>query len=142
MKFFNRLHILIYQISKGKRLGTVAGMPVLVLHTVGRTSGKARHVPLTYFSYEDNYVIIASNGGSNKHPGWFLNLKSVTKSEIEVSGELIQVGVKVASIEEKRKLWSLLISKASMYNNYQRKTTRDIPMVLLNKINPSQSEFS
>src|SRR5215212_11519731 len=84
-------HVFIYRLTSGKVLGKLGNNPILLLDTVGRKSGKHRTTPLMYIRDGKNYVITASNGGADAHPGWYFNLKSNPKTTIQVLGEKMTV---------------------------------------------------
>jgi F420H(2)-dependent quinone reductase len=126
-----RAHVAVYRLSHGKIAGTRSGAPVLLLHHTGRKSGNERVSPLIYIADGDDLVVVASKGGSHKHPAWFLNLREMTETEVEVGGERRRVKVRVASAEEKERLWPRAVEVYGDYANYQRRTGRDIPLVIL-----------
>jgi F420H(2)-dependent quinone reductase len=128
---FARLQIFLYRRSGGKTMGIVRGMPVLLLTSIGRKTGKQRVTPVMYIQYGDNYVITASNAGFDANPGWFLNLQANPQTTIEVGGKTISVMARKASPEEKGRLWAELVKQAPFFEDYQKKATRDIPMVIL-----------
>jgi deazaflavin-dependent oxidoreductase (nitroreductase family) len=107
------------------------GMPILLLNTVGRKSGKSRTTPLMYFRDGDYYVISASNNGRDKHPSWFHNLKNSSQVEIEIPGKRLIVSPTIATKEEHTRLWSQLVAQAPFFDGYRKSTTRPIPLVLL-----------
>ena len=88
---FARLQILLYRRSGGKAMGFVRGMPVLLLTSIGRKTGQQRVTPVMYIRDGDNYVVTASNAGSDKHPSWFLNLQAKPQTRIEVGAKTISV---------------------------------------------------
>ncbi len=130
-KLLMGLHIFIYRQSKGRQAGFMRGMPVLLLTTIGRKSGKQRTVPIMYLRDSENYVVIASNGGRDSFPAWFLNLKSHPQVTIEVDGVSRTATAEQANPEEKQRLWPQLVEKAAFFEEYRKKTTRDIPMVIV-----------
>lgn len=112
-------------------MAIMRGMPILLLYSVGRKTGKKRTTPLMYIRDDDRYVIIASNNGSDQHPAWFHNIKNANQVEIEVPGKRFKVTPTIATGAEKERLWPQLIEKAPFYDNYRKGTHRNIPMVLL-----------
>ncbi len=130
-KQFMRLQVFMYRRSGGKMMGHLRGMPLLLLTTTGRKTGKQRVTPLMYIRDGANYVITASNMGEDKHPAWFVNLQSNPQTTIEVDGKTSGVRAQQASPEEKARLWAQLVKQAPFFEGYQQKTTRDIPMVIL-----------
>ena len=129
-----RLQIYMYRRSGGKRMGHVRGMPLLLLTTIGRKTGEQRVTPVMYIRDGDNYVITASNSGADKHPNWFLNLKANPRTTIEVGSMTVSVTARQASPEEKAGLWAQLVAQAPFFEDYTKKTTRNIPMVILQPI--------
>ena len=134
LRQFMRFQVYMYRRSGGKRMGHLRGMPVLLLTTVGRKTGKERVTPVMYIRDGDNYVVTASNNGRDKQPSWLLNLKAHPQTKIEVDGITRSVMAQQASVEEKGRLWPQLVERAPFFEGYQRSTKRDIPMVILRQI--------
>jgi deazaflavin-dependent oxidoreductase (nitroreductase family) len=126
-----RAHVVAYQLSRGKLGGKYRGAPVLLLHHTGRKSGKQRVSPLLYLSDGDDLVVVGSKGGSHKHPAWFLNLREMPETTVEVGGEKRPVKVQVASPERREKLWPRMVELYPDYAQYQARTERQIPLVIL-----------
>jgi deazaflavin-dependent oxidoreductase (nitroreductase family) len=133
VKFSMRMQIALFRLTKGRALSTLRGMPVLLLTTVGRKTGKRRTTPLMYIRDGDSYVVTASNSGSDKHPGWFHNLRASPQAQIEVPGMRLDVAASIATQAERDRLWPQLVAKAPFYDAYQHATTRPIPMVVLRR---------
>jgi deazaflavin-dependent oxidoreductase (nitroreductase family) len=125
------MHIFLYRSTRGAIGGRMLNSPVLLLNTQGRKTGKRWTVPLLYLADGDNLVLVASNGGVPKHPGWYLNLQANPDVEIEIMGARKQVTARTATPEEKRRLWPLVTAMYPGYAQYQTITDRDIPLVLL-----------
>jgi deazaflavin-dependent oxidoreductase (nitroreductase family) len=130
---FMRLVVWLYRRSGGRIGGTMRGAPVLLLTSTGRRSGRPWTNPLIYQPDGDRFVIIASNGGAPRHPAWWLNLRSTPEATIEVGKESIPVKATRVSGAERDRLWALMLKAYSGYANYQRKTTRKIPVILLER---------
>lgn len=113
-------------------------LSVLLLTTTGRKSGKMRTVPLGYLRDGSDYVIIASYAGLPQNPAWYLNLKSHPEATIQVKRQHIQVRAETANPEKRRELWARLIEVAPGYANYQKRTTREIPVVILHPIDEKE----
>jgi deazaflavin-dependent oxidoreductase (nitroreductase family) len=128
------LHAGIYRLSGGVVLGRVAGMPVLILYSVGGKTGKKRTTPLTYLQDGEAYVITASMGGAPNNPGWYHNLKNNPQTIIQIKGETLPVIAEEASPVDRQRLWAELTAIASIYEAYQQKTSRQIPMIILRPI--------
>jgi len=129
--------VFMYRLTGGGIGGKMQTMPVLLLSTIGRKSGKPRTVPLTYLRDGSAYVITASYGGLPRNPAWFLNLESHPEATIQVKKRQMQVKTETANPEKKRELWARLMEVAPGYANYQKRTTRDIPMVILHPVEES-----
>jgi deazaflavin-dependent oxidoreductase (nitroreductase family) len=102
-----------------------------LLNSTGRKTGRKRTTPVGYIRDGDCYVITASNGGAARHPAWFYNLQSNPQTTIEVMGETLAMVAQVATPEEKKRLWAELIKTAPGFEQYQKRTTREIPMIIL-----------
>ena len=129
----NTAHRVLLKVSFGK-LGWKAGsMPVLELTTIGRKSGQARAVMLTSPIQDgDTVVIVASKGGEDTHPAWYLNLVANPDVEVALAGAAKRpYAARVADAEERAELWPRVTSSYDNYAGYQRKTDREIPLVLL-----------
>lgn len=126
-----RAHVAAYQLSRGKVGGSYRGAPVLLLHHTGRKSGKERVIPLLYLTDGDDLVVVGSKGGSHKHPAWFLNLREMPETTVEVGGEKRRVRVRVATPTEREDLWPRVVDLYADYGNYQARTEREIPLAIL-----------
>ena len=129
MKAGIRLHTWLLRKSKGKRFNM--GGTVLVLTSVGARSGKQRVNPLMYLSHDEGYIIAASAAGSDKHPGWYFNLKKNPDTEIELDGEAIPVRARLADGEERDELYKRFEEFDKRFAAYQEKTSRTIPVFVL-----------
>ena len=126
------LHRQIFTATKGRIGGKAFGMPVLKLSTIGRRSGAVRTTMLTSPVQEgEDVIIIASYGGDNRHPTWFLNLRDNPEVEITMQGRTRKMKARIATPEEKEALWPRVTAKYKGYAAYQRRTDRDIPVVIL-----------
>lgn len=136
LKAMNSLHQAVLKLTGG-RLGWRAGpMPVLELTTTGRKSGRPRTVLLTSPVQEgDTVVIVASRGGDDHHPAWFLNLRDHPEVEITFAGKPKQrMHARIATPEERAELWPRVTATYKGYAGYQKKTEREIPLVLLEPV--------
>jgi deazaflavin-dependent oxidoreductase (nitroreductase family) len=106
-------------------------MPVLLLTTTGRRSGKARTTPLTFFRDGTDLVVIASNGGADRAPDWSLNLRQTPRAVVEIGTDKSVVNARAASEQERERLWVVVTATYAGYARYQERTTRRIPIVLL-----------
>ncbi len=136
LKTMNAVHRGLLAVSFG-RIGWDAGsMPVLRLTTTGRKSGRPRSVMLTSPCRDgESIVIVASKGGEDEHPAWYLNLVAHPQVQVETKGRAARTMVaRVADAEERARLWPLVTAKYKNYAGYQRKTEREIPLVLLDPV--------
>ena len=133
LKVMNAVHKVVLKLSFGKLGGNLLGMPVFELTTTGRKSGQPRKVMLTApYQEGDTYVIVASKGGNDEHPAWFLNLRDDPKVQIAFPGEDPQpMTARIADDAERERLWPLIVEDHDNYAGYQRKTDREIPVVVL-----------
>jgi F420H(2)-dependent quinone reductase len=112
----------------------VGGVDILLLDHVGRKSGKRRTSPLLYIADGDDLVIVASKGGSAKHPLWWLNLRANPETTVQVGGERRRVRAREATDAERERLWPRLTKVWPDYDRYQRRTERKIPVVILERV--------
>jgi F420H(2)-dependent quinone reductase len=127
-----RANVLLLRASRGRLGGRMGRMGILVLHHVGRRSGKRRETPLNFLEDGGRLVVIASKGGVDAHPAWFHNLVAHPEAEAELpGGERRAVRARVASGEERERLWSLAVAAYRPYADYQSHTEREIPVVVL-----------
>jgi len=127
-KSVNVLHRAVMRLGIGKK---GYGMPVVELHTTGRKSGLDRTTVLTSpLQYDGTWIVIASKGGNERNPEWYLNLVANPDVEIHVDGEVHKLRARTATPEEKAELWPKILVAYKGYGNYQKRTTRDIPVVI------------
>jgi deazaflavin-dependent oxidoreductase (nitroreductase family) len=126
-----RSHRAVYRLSGGRLLGRVAGMPVLLLTTTGRRTGRARTTPLTYFELGDELAIVGSNGGEDSPPRWWLNLQAEPRATITIGRRSEHVTARAATEEEHAQIWPVITATFRAYGDYAGRTTRPIPVVLL-----------
>jgi F420H(2)-dependent quinone reductase len=129
--FAMKVHVSFYRLTGGAIGGKLAGRPMLLLTTLGRKSGLERITPILYFSDGNRYILIASNGGAPKHPQWFLNLLAQPEAKAQIKQDILNVIATQADPEERQRLWSLVTAKYQNFADYQKKTTREIPVVIL-----------
>lgn len=112
----------------------MVGAPVLLLTTTGRKSGREHTVPLFYLKEGEDMVVVGSNGGTASHPAWWLNLKANPGATIEVGGRKVRVRAHEASPEEKERLWPKFVEMYGGYEDYRRRTGREIPVIFLHPV--------
>ena len=130
-RVLGRVHGRLYRLTGGKVGGWIAGMPVLLLTTSGRKSGRMRTQPLTYAPTDGGYAVIASKGGAPQHPLWYLNLRASPLAEVRVGRETHTVRARDAEGEERERLWRGLADVYPGYDRYASKAGRHIPVVVL-----------
>lgn len=129
------LHRRVFTASGGRLLGRVAGMPVVMLATTGRRSGKRRTTMLTSPVHDgERVVLVASFGGDDRHPTWFLNLREHPEVEVTMLGRRRRMRARVATDEEKAELWPRVTAAFRAYGAYRHRTERDIPLVILERV--------
>ena len=128
----NVVHRTILTASKGRIGGTGFGMPVVILTTTGRKSGKKRTTMLTTPIHDDDKVVlVASYGGDDRNPSWLLNLRDNPDVELELKGKKRAMRAHVASADERATLWPQVVKSYKGYGQYQTRTDREIPLVIL-----------
>jgi deazaflavin-dependent oxidoreductase (nitroreductase family) len=124
-------HIQRYVASDGANGHEWRGAPTLLLTTQGRKTGQWHRTALIYGRDGDHYVLVASRGGNPNHPSWYLNLSANPDVEVQVNAEKFRARAHTASPEEKARLWPIMTKIWPAYNDYQGKTEREIPVVVL-----------
>lgn len=135
LKTGNAVHRVILGITRGRVGWRLGSMPVLELTTIGRKSGVSRSVMLTSPLQENNgIVVVASRGGDDQHPAWFLNLRDNPQVEVAYMGKpKRKMTARIATDVERQRMWPLVTASYKGYAGYQTKTTREIPLVILNE---------
>ena len=134
VKVMSKANVWAYRATGGRVGGRfLRGAPVLLLTTRGRRSGQPRTAPLLYLADGDRIVIVASKAGMSEHPLWYRNLQEHPECEVEIGRERRAVRARVASETEKRELWPKLVAMYRDYDDYQARTERDIPVVILER---------
>lgn len=131
MKILGTLHRRLYRASGGKLGKTFFGSPILLLTTTGRRTGRTRTWPLTYLTEGDRLIVIASNGGQPNHPAWYLNLRENPQVSVQLGDLTHAMTAQTTQGDERARLWSRVVEEYPAYAEYQRKTDRQIPVVVL-----------
>jgi deazaflavin-dependent oxidoreductase (nitroreductase family) len=131
LKLGSSVHAGVYRATGGKLFGRMGQSPIFLLNTVGRKSGKKRATPLLYVVDGEDFVIIASKGGAPTHPAWYLNLMANPDATVEVEDRKVRVRAEEVDGEEKARLWQKMAELYPTYDDYQKKTKRQIPLLVL-----------
>ena len=131
---FMRKHLEEYLETDGKEGHLRNGNTCLVLNTVGRTSGEARQAALIYGEYDGSYIVVASRGGSSRSPAWYHNMMATDSVHIQVLAKKMKVKPRVVSDDERARLWDKMAAAFPDYNDYQKRTSRQIPVVVLDPL--------
>ncbi len=127
-------HIKEYVQTDGDKGHIWNGVPTLLLTTRGRRSGKLRRSALIYGRLDDAYVVVASKGGNPNHPLWYLNLRANPEVEIQVGSEVFSAVARDATAEERPALWEQMTGLWPAYDDYQTRTDRRIPVVVIDPV--------
>jgi deazaflavin-dependent oxidoreductase (nitroreductase family) len=130
---FGDEHVARYEESGGETGYLWNGAPCLILHTTGRKTGELRKFPLIFGERGDDLVLVASKGGAPEHPGWYLNLLAHPDARVQVKGDVFDVRARTAEGDERRELWNLMLGSWPDYDDYQARTDREIPVVVLER---------
>ena len=131
LKAITAVNNVVYRATGGRIGGKFGTLPVVLVTVTGRKTGKRRTLPLGYLADGDRYVLVASKGGSPTHPAWFLNMMANREVVVRHGRRDQTMVARQASAEEKASLWPRLLEIYPPYEDYQKKTTREIPVVIL-----------
>ncbi len=126
-------HMQTYLATDGEEGHVWRGVPTLLLTTTGRRSGRSLMLPLIYGTHDGHYVVVASKGGNPQHPGWYVNLVAEPTVQVQVGAERFAARARTASGDERAALWDQMAEIWPPYNEYQTKTEREIPVVVLER---------
>jgi deazaflavin-dependent oxidoreductase (nitroreductase family) len=130
---FGQEHVDRYVKTDGEDGHDWRGTTTLLLTTTGRRTGQPRTTPLIYQRRGDDYLVVASRGGADKVPDWYVNLQAQPEVQVQVRGDRFTARARTATPEEKPELWSIMTRAWPAYDAYQRKTDREIPVVVLER---------
>lgn len=128
---FTKAHAKLFEKTGGGFLGRWMGSPVLVIETIGRKSGELRKAPIIYMPDGDNIVVVAANGGNNREPNWWLNLRDAGEADIVVAGERRHVKARVAEGAERAQLRDRFAKGYPGLDSYETYTLRELPVIVL-----------
>lgn len=131
MRWFTRLNVWVFKLSKGRLMKNFpGGHPICVVGSTGRKSGKRREIALIHLPWKDGILLVASQGGMETNPVWYYNIKAYPDIDIMVGGLRQEMVARQASDEEKRELWPHLLSLYPDFDEYQARTDRNIPVFI------------
>lgn len=130
---FGQEHVERYRATDGEEGHEWQGTHTLLLTTTGRKSGEERTTPLIYDPVGDAFAIVASKGGADEPPAWYLNLSADPTVEVQVKADRFTANARTASPDEKAKIWPQMVEQWPAYDEYQAATEREIPIVLLER---------
>jgi deazaflavin-dependent oxidoreductase (nitroreductase family) len=131
---FGEEHVRRYVESDGAEGHDWQGTTALILTTKGRRSGEERSTPLIYQRNGEDYLVVASKGGSDDPPAWYLNLQADPEVQVQVQGDRFHARARTADAQEKPALWRTMAAVWPAYDEYQEKTSREIPVVVLERV--------
>jgi deazaflavin-dependent oxidoreductase (nitroreductase family) len=131
IRALGRVQRVVYRATGGRVGGRVWGLSILLLTTTGRKTGKVRTTPLCFYPDGDNLVVVASNGGLEWFPSWWLNLLEHPQAAVQVGGRTMPVVARPAGPEERARLWSEITAIAPGYLEYEKRAPREIPLAVL-----------
>jgi deazaflavin-dependent oxidoreductase (nitroreductase family) len=130
---YGKEHVERYRATDGKEGHSWNDTQTLLLTTTGRRSGEPRVSPLVYDLHRGDYVVVASKGGAPEHPGWYKNIQANPEVEVQVWGDTFKAHARTATAEEREQIWPKMAAEWPDYDNYQKKTDREIPIVILER---------
>ena len=131
IRLIGRLHAWLSRLAGGKLDHAFARAPLMMLTTKGRRTGRSRTTPVLYFQDGPDLIVVASFGGNDMHPAWYLNLEECPEAEILINGERRRVVARRVSPEEKNVIWPRLVEMYPNFAVYQQRTNREIPLLKL-----------
>jgi len=134
MRLFTRLNVFVYRLSGGRLMNRMYGTPICLVTMTGAKSGRKRTIPLMYNPNGDDVILVASLGGAPKNPLWYYNLVAHPDVEIQVGAVKRRMHCRQATPDEKAALWPTIVANFASYGAYQRRTDRDIPVMICSPV--------
>lgn len=128
LKAFTRAHVFLYRLTGGRLGSSLAGDPICLVTMTGAKSGRRRTIPLMFVPHGDAVLLVASQAGAPSHPAWYHNLVAHPQIEVEQGGQKRTLRARIASSEEKKELWPVCVAHYAPFEDYQKRTARDIPV--------------
>jgi deazaflavin-dependent oxidoreductase (nitroreductase family) len=131
---FGQEHVDRYRATDGAEGYEWQGTQTLLLTTTGRNSGEPRTTPLIFAPYGEAFTIVASKGGTDEQPAWYLNLAANPEVEVQIKGDRFKARARTAGADEKPGIWATMVAEWPSYDEYQARTEREIPVVVLDPL--------
>jgi deazaflavin-dependent oxidoreductase (nitroreductase family) len=131
IRSIGRLHAWLWRLTRGRFVDAAGAAPFLLLTTTGRKTGRLRTTPVLYLEDGSDLVLVASFGGNDMHPAWYLNLKEYPEAKVVIRGERRPVIAREITSEEKKLIWPRLVKLYPQFSLYQQRTSREIPLMRL-----------
>lgn len=130
LKTFTRINVFVYKLSGGRLMNKLSGMPIVLVTMTGARSGRTITIPLMYVPHDKGFILVASQGGAPKHPAWYHNLVKNPEIEITFQGRTRKLTARLVDEQEKATLWPTCVEYYPPYEQYQKRTERQIPVFL------------
>jgi deazaflavin-dependent oxidoreductase (nitroreductase family) len=134
MKIANGLHVAAYRVSSGRFANRIANLPILLITTVGRKTGKSHTNPIVYIKDGTDYLVAASVGGMDWHPAWYWNLKNHPEAKIQIASNAFNVQATILEGEERQQLYEKFKAASANFEKYEKNTSRIIPVIRLSPV--------
>jgi deazaflavin-dependent oxidoreductase (nitroreductase family) len=131
IRLIGRLHASLWRLTRGRFVDGIGAASFILLTTRGRKTGRLRTTPVLYLEDGGDFIVIASVGGNDMHPAWYLNLKEHPEAEVMIGREWRRVIAQETGIDEKKKIWPRLVKLYPQFDAYQQRTNREIPLMRL-----------
>ena len=131
IRLIGRVHAWVWRLTRGRLVNGIGAAPFILLTTKGRKTGRARMTPVLYLQDGDDLIVVASFGGNDVHPAWYLNLEDCPEAEVMIRGERRRMTSRKLSFDEKRVVWPRLVKAYPQFEIYQQRTSREIPLLRL-----------
>jgi F420H(2)-dependent quinone reductase len=131
IRLIGRVHAWLWRLTRGRLVDGIGAAPFILLTSKGRKTGRPRTTPVLYLEDGSNFIVVASFGGNDMHPAWYLNLKQSPEAEIVIRGERRRVTSREITREEKKLIWPQLVKLYPQFDVYQQRTSREIPLLRL-----------
>ena len=131
IRLMGRLHASLWRLTRGRFVDAVGAAPFLLLTTTGRKTGRLRTTPVLYLEDGSDLVVVASFGGNDMHPAWYLNLREYPEAEVVIRGGRRRVSAQEISTDQKKLIWARLVKSYPQFEIYQQRTSREIPLLRL-----------